>query len=100
MIQEAVGPYELGNHWADPDHHYTVAAMKQVAKNDCKKKFGAEISRLVYNRFGEAAIGKKMQALLTDATPRILQKQKEKFDFNKAFLERTLKNMKGWEDTE
>jgi glycosyltransferase involved in cell wall biosynthesis len=99
-LQEAVGPYELGNRWADPNHHYVVAAMRKVAQNDCKSQFGTEISRMVYDRFGEAAIGKKMKSLLANATPRILQKQTEKFNFTRDFIERTMKNMKGWNDPE
>lgn len=97
-LKEAVGPYEAGNHWADPDHDYVVKAMRKVSKNKCKTQHGELISKLVYGRFGEAAVGRKMQSLLSDAAPRILKKQKEKFEFNKNFLDRTLKNMKGWND--
>ncbi|KAL3916255.1 MAG: hypothetical protein SGILL_005258 [Bacillariaceae sp.] len=97
-LKESVGPYEAGNHWADPDHRYVVAAMKKVTQNNCKAQFGTEISKMVYDRFGEASIGKKMQSLLAQSTPRILKKQREKFNFNRAFIERTLKNMKGWKD--
>lgn len=89
-LRETVGPYEAGNHWADPDHNYAVNAMRTVAQNDCKIQFGTEISRMVYDCFGETAIGKKMQSLLADANPRILQKQTEKFDFNEASIERSL----------
>ncbi|KAG7359074.1 glycosyl transferase family protein [Nitzschia inconspicua] len=97
-LKDAIGPYEAGNHWANPDHDYVVSAMKKVSNNNCKTKHGTEISKMVYTKFGEAAIGEKMQGLLNDATPRILQKQKEKNHLNLKFLERTLKHMKGWND--
>jgi glycosyltransferase involved in cell wall biosynthesis len=97
-LDKSVGPYAARNRWADPDHDYVVKAMRKVSMNRCKTQHGSDIAKLVYGRFGEAAVGKIMLELLSAATPRILQKQKEKFQFNQNFLERTLKNMKGWND--
>eukprot|EP00529_Nitzschia_sp_RCC80_P004518 CAMPEP_0113498980 /NCGR_PEP_ID=MMETSP0014_2-20120614/31491_1 /TAXON_ID=2857 /ORGANISM="Nitzschia sp." /LENGTH=912 /DNA_ID=CAMNT_0000393099 /DNA_START=472 /DNA_END=3210 /DNA_ORIENTATION=- /assembly_acc=CAM_ASM_000159 len=97
-LKEAVGPYEAGNHWAEPDHDYVVNAMRKVVKNNCKKQHGRQISKLVYDRFGEAAIGRKMQSLLSEATPRILKKQSETFERNREFLEMRLRKTKGWKE--
>lgn len=75
-LEETVLQYEAGNHWADPDHEYAVRAMKSVAKNKCKAKQGTKISEAAYNGFGVDAVGRQLQTLLREATPRILEKQK------------------------
>jgi len=95
-LQKDYGVYEAGNRWAEPDHAYAVSAMRKVAANSCKQDHGLELSKLVTDSFGEVAVGKKMQTLLSEATPRILKKQKEVISFQTQFLERSLKNMPGW----
>jgi glycosyltransferase involved in cell wall biosynthesis len=95
-LDESVGPYEAGNHWADPDHDYVVKSMKKVSENRCKTQHGSDIAKLVYGRFGEAAVGTKMLELLSSAAPRILKKQNDSFQLKQNFIEKTLKNMRGW----
>ena len=94
-LKEAVGPYEAGNHWAEPEHNYVVDAMRKVVKNNCKERHGRDISKLVYDRFGEAAIGRKMHSLLIEATPRILKKQSEQFERNRKSLSIGMTKLKG-----
>ena len=48
--------------------------MRKVAKSNCKKEYGKEMSRLVQNHFGEEAIGDQMKQLLAKSSKRILQK--------------------------
>eukprot|EP00977_Amphora_coffeiformis_P016822 scaffold5323_cov173-Amphora_coffeaeformis.AAC.8 len=94
-IEKTAGPYEAGQHWAEADHEYAVNAMRAVAKNDCKTKHGREISKLVLNQFGQAAIGRQMQSLLNESTERILKKQSEVFAKRLASLEHYSKVLLG-----
>ena len=89
-LKEDYGPYKAGNHWAEPDHDYTVKAMRKVVKQNCKQAHGKTISRLVFNQFGQNAIGKKMQELLAESLPLILRKQEVQISNNEAHIENTL----------
>ena len=95
-LKEDYGPYEAGNQWAEPDHDYTVKAMREVVGQNCRKAHGKTISKSVFNEFGQNAIGKKMRELLVESLPRILSKQEVQISSNEAFFENTLKIMKGW----
>ena len=73
-LKENVGPYEKGNHWADPDHEYAVKAMIRVAQGSCTKQHRENLSTSVYSHFGEDAIGKRMKKLLFESYPDIVEK--------------------------
>ena len=74
QFQFSVGPYEAGNHWAYPDHKNAGEAMKKVAGGSCTKQYSDSLSTLVYDRFGEAAIGEEMKKLLGASLPNIKRK--------------------------
>lgn len=92
-LKEDYGPYKAGNHWAEPDHEYTVKAMRKVVKQNCKQAHGETISRLVFNQFGQNAIGEKMRELLEESLPLILRKQEVQISSNEALIENTFKKM-------
>jgi glycosyltransferase involved in cell wall biosynthesis len=74
-INETIGGYEAGNHWAEPDHDFAVESMRIVAKNDCKKKHGEKISHQVMQNFGMDAVGRMMKQALVESFDRIQRKQ-------------------------
>ena len=92
-LEEAFGPYEARQQWAEPDHAHAVDAMIRVAQKNCKSKVGKQMSRHVYNVFGESNIGRKMQKLLADAFPRIQKKQQEKIKPNVDLLGKALEEL-------
>ena len=74
-LEKDEGPYKKGNQWADADHNAAVSAMREVAKNDCKNQFGAEMREEVKKNFGSKVVGEKMKSNLYDAGPHIKSKQ-------------------------
>ena len=75
-LEESYGPYEKGQHWADADHDFVVSSMRKVASNDCKKVYGKDISKQMDDTFGSAAIGKRMENMVSESLPFVLKKQK------------------------
>jgi len=73
-LEQSYGPYEAGSHWADPDHAYTVEAMRHVVKNDCKNKHGKEMAREMEQVYGSVAIGKKMHEMMSQSMKAIKRK--------------------------
>jgi len=76
-ITVSSGPYKKGNRWADADHEKAVQAMQEVVKNNCKQKYGEEISQTVISNFGMKAVGEKIKALLHDSWEKIREKEKK-----------------------
>jgi len=74
-LQESLGPYKKGNYWANPDHNFTVLAMREVVKHDCKERYGNEASNLTMGAFGVTAIGEKLKRILEDMRPSVIEKE-------------------------
>jgi glycosyltransferase involved in cell wall biosynthesis len=66
--------YLEGNRWADPNHDSAVMAMRNVVRNDCKRKHGKEIAQLVWTNFGIKAVGNKIKRILRASWPEIQKK--------------------------
>lgn len=98
-LEKDYGPYyTAGNHWAEPDHNYTVHAMRKVASNNCRQNHGREISKLMVDNFGEVAIGMKMKELLSDAGSRIIKKYMDFVSPKEKSLRKSLEKTPGWKE--
>jgi len=59
------GPYEAGDHWADPDIEHAAALMHEVyAQPDAAARRGAIAAADIRREYGAAAVGQAMQRRL------------------------------------
>ncbi len=88
-LEGTFGPYEQGNHWAEPNHDSAVEAMRKVVKNDCKRNHGKDISKAILDVFGSEAVGRRMKKMIQESRPALLRKQRPTFKFLKQMTTNT-----------
>jgi len=77
-IDNDFGPYKKGGQWANPDHNFTVSAMKAVGNNKCKGSLREAMSHQMDKQFGYESVGKIMKSLLVDSHTSIVTKLSQK----------------------
>jgi glycosyltransferase involved in cell wall biosynthesis len=72
-IKHTLGPFQAGNHWAEPHHESAVDAMRKVVTSKCSER-SREISNLARSRYGKSSIGSRAKKYLEEARANIAAK--------------------------
>jgi len=71
-LDRAVGPYDAGTRWAEPDEHQAAAAMRRVVEDLSDARLRAEVGqRRVASRYGLEAAGRRVRERLERLTARL-----------------------------
>jgi glycosyltransferase involved in cell wall biosynthesis len=63
-LDRAVGPYDAGTRWAEPDEHQAAAAMRRVVEDLPEARLRAEVGqRRIASRYGLEAAGQRLERL-------------------------------------
>jgi glycosyltransferase involved in cell wall biosynthesis len=71
-LDRAVGPYDAGTRWAEPDEHQAAAAMRRVVEDLPEARLRAEVGqRRIASRYGLEAAGRRVRERLERLTARL-----------------------------
>ena len=71
-LDHAVGPYDAGTRWAEPDEHQAAAAMRRVVEDLPEARRRAEVGqRRVASRYGLEPAGRRVRERIEKLTARL-----------------------------